>query len=63
MTAIVPDIVSLTPHTLPGALEIKGLSKDYSLKGQRLPVLDGIERAVRGHLDEISALVQSAAAA
>lgn len=46
MTAIAPDMVSLTPHTFPGALEIRGLSKNYSLKGQRLAVLDGIDLKV-----------------
>lgn len=44
MNAIAPK---LDPSTATGALSIRGLSKCYPLKGQQVPVLEGIDLDIR----------------
>lgn len=44
MNAIAPK---LDPSTATGALSIRGLSKSYPLKGQQVPVLEGIDLDIR----------------
>ena len=44
MNAIAPK---LDPRTATGALSIRGLSKCYPLKGQQVPVLEGIDLDIR----------------
>lgn len=46
MTALPQKAPLGQPHTLTGALEIRGLSKQYRIEGRTLPVLEGIDLKV-----------------
>ncbi len=46
MTAIPKLAPATEEHTLPGALEIRGLSKSYSIEGRSLPVLESVDLKV-----------------